>query len=50
MTTWAVVGDELRRHRRELAGEEQVQQERLQDVVAVVAERDLGAPELRATR
>ena len=47
----AVVGHELRRHRLQLAAVEQVQEERLQDVVAVVAERDLGRAELAgATR
>ena len=38
----AVVGDEPRRHRLERAGEEQVQQQRLDEVVEVMAERDLG--------
>ena len=38
---------ELRRHRRELTREEQIQEERLKDVVAVVAEGDLRTAELR---
>ena len=42
----AVVGDEPRRHRLERAGEEQVQQQRLDEVVEVVAERDLGGADL----
>ena len=42
----AVVGREARRHRRQLAAEEQVQEQRLERVVAVVAERDLVAAEL----
>jgi hypothetical protein len=37
----AVVGDQLRRHRLELAAEQQVEKERMHDVVAMVAERDL---------
>ena len=42
----AVVGHELGRHRLQLAAEEQVEEERRQDVVAVVPERDLGRAEL----
>ena len=42
----AVVGDELGRHRFQLAAEEHVEEERLEDVVAMVAERDLGRAEL----
>ena len=38
----AVVGRQPRRHRLEGAGEEQVQQHRLDEVVEVMAERDLG--------
>ena len=38
----AVVGHQLGRHRLERAGEEQVQQQRLDEVVGVMAERDLG--------
>ena len=41
----AVVGAVARRHRLQLAAVEQVQQERLERVVAVVAERDLVAAE-----
>ena len=37
----AVVGHELGRHRLERAGEEQIEQQRLDEVVGVVAERDL---------
>ena len=42
----AVVGDELRRHRLQLAAEEQVEEERREHVVAMMAERDLGRAEL----
>ena len=42
----AVVGDEPRRHRLERAGEEQVQQQRLDEVVEVMAERDLRGADL----
>ena len=42
----AVVGDELGRHRLELTREEEIEQQRHEHVVAVVAERDLGAAEL----
>src|SRR6266403_2792970 len=42
----AVVGDELRGHRLELSRKEEIQEEGDDDVVAVVAERDLGAAEL----
>ena len=38
----AVVGAQLRRHRLEPAAEEQVEEQRLDDVVAMMAERDLG--------
>ena len=41
----AVVAHQLGRHALELAAEEHVQEERLQHVVAVVAERDLGGAE-----
>ena len=41
-----VLRHQLRRHRSELPGEEQVQEERLEDVVAMVAERDLRAAHL----
>ena len=43
----AVVGDQLGRHRLERAGEEQVQQQRLDEVVGMMAERDLGGADLR---
>ena len=42
----AVVGDELRRHRLQLAAEEEVEEERREDVVAMMAERDLGRADL----
>ena len=45
-TCCAVVGDEPRRHRLERAGEEQVQQQRLDEVVEVVTERNLGGADL----
>ena len=41
----AVVGDELRWHRLQLGGEQQVEEQRVHDVVAVMAERDLVAAE-----
>ncbi len=40
-----VVGHQLGRHGFELAGEEHVEEQRLQDVVAMMAERDLGRPQ-----
>src|SRR5258705_6829777 len=43
----AVVGPEPRRHRLERAREEQVQQQRLDEVVEMMAERDLGRADLR---
>src|SRR5258705_13619392 len=43
----AVVGHEPRRHRLERAREEQVQQQRLDEVVEMMAERDLGRADLR---
>src|SRR5262249_26243751 len=43
----SVVGDELRRHRLELSAEEQIQEERRENVVAVMSERDLGRADLR---
>ena len=46
-TCCAVVGDEPGRHRLERAGEEQVQQQRLDEVVGVMAERDLRRADLR---
>ena len=46
----AVVGAVARRHGPRLAGEELVQEQRLDEVVGVVAERDLGGAELVATR
>ncbi len=42
----AVVADQLRGHGLQLAAEEHVEQQRLEDVVAVVAQRDLGAAQL----
>jgi hypothetical protein len=42
----AVVADQLGRHALELAAEEHVEEERLQHVVAVVAQRDLGGAQL----
>ena len=46
----AVVGHQLGRHRLERAGEEEVQQQRLDEVVGVVAERDLGRADLLGDR
>ena len=46
----AVVGDELRRHRLQLAAEEEVEEERREDVVAVMAERDLRGADLARRR
>jgi hypothetical protein len=45
-TCCAVVGDELGGHRLELPGEDQVEHQGHDGVVAVVAEGDLGAAEL----
>jgi hypothetical protein len=42
----AVVRDELGRHRLQLAAEEQVEEERRHEVVAMMAERDLGRAKL----
>ena len=42
----AVVALQLRRHRFQASAEEHVQEQRLDDVVAMVAERDLGGAEL----
>ena len=42
----AVVAQQLGRHRLELAAVEQVEEEGLEDVVAVMAERDLGRAQL----
>ena len=42
----AVVGDEPRRHGLERAGEEEIQQERFDEVVQVVPQRDLRGPDL----
>ena len=42
----AVVGDEPRRHRLQRPGEEQVEEERLDEVVEMVAERDLRGADL----
>ena len=41
-----VVGDQTRRHRLEGAGEEQIEQQRLDEVVEMMAERDLGRADL----
>ena len=43
----AVVGDELGRHGLQLAAEEEIEEERREEVVAVVAQRDLGRADLR---
>lgn len=42
----AIVAHQLGRHRLELAGEEHVEEEGLQHVVAVMAQRDLGGAQL----
>ena len=46
----AVVGHELGRHRLQRAGEEQIQQQRLDEVVGVMAERDLRRADLLRDR
>ncbi len=47
MTMWRPSSvSQARRHRRQLAAEEQIQQQRLERVVAVMAQRDLVAAEL----
>ena len=43
----AIVGDQLGRHGLERAGEEQVEQQRFDEVVGMMAERDLGRADLR---
>jgi hypothetical protein len=43
----AVVGDELRRHRLHHPAVEEVEEEGLEDVAAMVAERDLVGAQLR---
>ena len=42
----AVIGNELRRHRLQLSAEEKIQEERREEIVAVMAKRDLRRAEL----